>query len=128
MKFSSAIPLKDYVDLFDKAAQQIESRQEVFDDVTPTDEDVRPAYHPVVTGQSVSRWGQKCWFVATACYERWKNLHMGCVRSGGRREDWWAGSVEGGRRRGSEKWKCYKEISTIDILSSIYFWLMCVID
>ena len=59
IKYSSAIPLKDYMDLFDKAALQIESRQEVSDDVTSADDDVlkhgqddvRHAFHPVVTGQ-----------------------------------------------------------------------------
>ena len=65
MEYSSAVSVRDYIDLFDKAALQIESRQEgAADDSSRTDDDderephgdgqddVRAAYHPVVAGQS----------------------------------------------------------------------------
>ncbi|KAK7494211.1 hypothetical protein BaRGS_00014493, partial [Batillaria attramentaria] len=66
LNYSSLIPLSDYVDLFDKAALQIEERTVSSGDVADagTTQDSSTVYHHVITGDASAStfWGNDNWW------------------------------------------------------------------
>ncbi|KAL8616604.1 hypothetical protein ACOMHN_036636 [Nucella lapillus] len=70
LNYSSAISLRDYIDLFDNAALQIENRRHFDDDVNDDvswsqgRDDVRTEYHPAVTGDASAStfWNNDEWW------------------------------------------------------------------